>query len=43
MALIENIPLNIKNWHEMCQEMFSLSLVKAISDMPRLEICFLPG
>jgi len=22
MALIENIPLNIKNLHEMCQEMF---------------------
>jgi len=43
MAVIENIPLNVEKWHEMCQEMFFLLLPTANSGMPAPEICFLPG
>ena len=44
MAVIENIPVNIKKQNEMCQEMFFfIVLATAISGMPTLQICFLPG
>jgi len=43
MAVTENIPLNIKKYHEMCQEMFFfIILATAISGRPAPEICFLP-
>ena len=44
MEVIENIPLNIKKLHEMCQKMlFCIILATVISGMPVPKICLLPG
>jgi len=43
MALIENIPLNIKNDMRCAKKFFFLILAAAISGIPTPEICFLPG
>jgi len=43
MALIENIPLNIKNGMRRAKKLFFLILAAAISGMATPEICFLPG
>ena len=44
MALIENIPLNVKKiaWN-VPRNVFFIILATAISGMPTPEICFLPG
>jgi len=47
MAFIENIPQNVKKYHDMCEEMFCcfflMIVATANSGMPTPKICFLPG
>jgi len=48
MALIENIPQNVKKYHDMCEEInvllfFLMIVATANSGMPTPKICFLPG
>jgi len=43
MALIENIPLNIKNGMRCAKKCFFIILAAVIIGMPTPEICFLPG
>ena len=43
VAVIENIPLNIKNSMKCAKKWFFIILATEISGMPATEICFLPG
>jgi len=43
MALIETLPLNIKNGMRCAKKCFFIILAAAISGIPTPEICVLPG